>query len=159
MPKTQNGKTIPKISPANPGGAVNQIQQLMMTSASLFFSFLFFSSSFVFFSSLRRFLHPLIRSRRKNFFSSIFADPFVFDLTAMKLLQTFVQSEIFRSIRGKKEKEMKRLSEKLFSLMTFHEQGGMVMCQLKDCPKVDCDNPIRTKDDCCPMCPGTPTTT
>ncbi|EFX83820.1 hypothetical protein DAPPUDRAFT_239686 [Daphnia pulex] len=32
-------------------------------------------------------------------------------------------------------------------------QGGMVMCQLKDCPKVDCDNPIRTKDDCCPVCP------
>ncbi|XP_046453734.1 uncharacterized protein LOC124201617 isoform X1 [Daphnia pulex] len=32
-------------------------------------------------------------------------------------------------------------------------EGGMVMCQLKDCPKVDCDNPIRTKDDCCPVCP------
>ena len=28
------------------------------------------------------------------------------------------------------------------------------MCQLKDCPKIDCENPIRTKDDCCPMCPG-----
>ncbi|XP_046656357.1 protein kinase C-binding protein NELL1-like [Daphnia pulicaria] len=32
-------------------------------------------------------------------------------------------------------------------------EGGMVMCQLKDCPKADCDNPIRTKDDCCPVCP------
>lgn len=32
-------------------------------------------------------------------------------------------------------------------------EGGMVMCQLKDCPKADCEKPIRTKDDCCPVCP------
>ncbi|KAI9552898.1 hypothetical protein GHT06_020782 [Daphnia sinensis] len=31
--------------------------------------------------------------------------------------------------------------------------GGMVMCQLKDCPKADCENPVWTKDDCCPVCP------
>lgn len=30
----------------------------------------------------------------------------------------------------------------------------MVLCQLRDCPKADCDNPIRTKEDCCPICPG-----
>ncbi|XP_057381036.1 von Willebrand factor C and EGF domain-containing protein-like isoform X1 [Daphnia carinata] len=32
-------------------------------------------------------------------------------------------------------------------------EGGMVMCQLKDCPKADCENPVWTKDDCCPVCP------
>ena len=36
----------------------------------------------------------------------------------------------------------------------FLHQAGMVLCQLRDCPKPECDNPIRTKDDCCPVCPG-----
>ncbi len=30
----------------------------------------------------------------------------------------------------------------------------MVLCQLKDCPKPECDEPIRIRDDCCPVCPG-----
>jgi hypothetical protein len=34
------------------------------------------------------------------------------------------------------------------------EQAGMVLCQLRDCPKPECENPIRTRDDCCPVCPG-----
>lgn len=33
-------------------------------------------------------------------------------------------------------------------------QAGVVLCHSKDCPKPECDEPIRTRDDCCPVCPG-----
>jgi len=32
-------------------------------------------------------------------------------------------------------------------------EAGMVLCQLRDCVKPDCEKPIRTHEDCCPVCP------
>jgi len=32
-------------------------------------------------------------------------------------------------------------------------EAGMVLCQLRDCVKPECEKPIRTGEDCCPVCP------
>ena len=58
-----------------------------------------------------------------------------------------VRPVYYSATRGTKRKM-------LMLLFVCLEQAGMVLCQLRDCPKPECENPIRTRDDCCPVCPG-----
>ena len=111
------------------------------------FSFFFFLLIWVLFSLvvfIRHLFDVLIRSTRSRMeiFFAVYFDEF---------------SLKWRRRRGNcLISWLKWIFQFQFELKTpiSYQKGGMVMCQLKDCPKIDCENPIRTKDDCCPMCPG-----